>query len=226
MPNERFPICAGQENVRRPCANAEAVAHFSRALDLALHESVERYALLLARQSVYCAQDDREAQDRDLATLEQLVDILGDKSRQAEVAVHRARFCIRTGERGQAVSAAQAAVCLARDAQDVGLEAMAYREWGQALASQKKHEAARSYLERSLDLARGVGLPQVEAEVLHALGAVLHNLGDDEKGLECYERALRICRQTGDRRREAEALHAVGWVLLLRVNWTESEAYL
>ena len=215
-------------------ANAEAVAYFSRALDL-LSEKVaqqtpertaERYALLLARERVYGLQHDRKAQGRDLASLGGLAEVLGDKTNRAELAVRRARYNTSMGEREQAISAARTAVRLAQDVQDAGREAMAYQEWGRALFSQGKHEAARPHLERALALARDAGLRQVEAGILHILGGVLHNLGDGERGMAYYEQALRLCRQIGDRRREGEALRDVGWALLFHVNWTEGEAYL
>jgi len=215
-------------------ANAEAVAYFSRALDLVPADAAqqiperraERYGLLLARERVYDLQRDREAQGRDLATLAGLGETLGDRAKQAEVAVRRARYSTRIHEREQAISAARTAVRLARAAQDVGCEAMGYLEWGRALFDQGNPQAARPHLERALDLARDAGLRQVEAEALHILGGVLHYLGNGERGMECYERALRICRQIGDRRGEGEALHDVGWALLFHVNWTKSEGYL
>jgi DNA-binding SARP family transcriptional activator/tetratricopeptide (TPR) repeat protein/class 3 adenylate cyclase len=207
-------------------ANEEAISYFSRALDLLPEESLERYALLLARRRAYARQGDKEAEARDLASLAGLAELLGDKTKQAEVAVRQARFCTETGKHEQAISTAQAAVRLAQDVQDAGIEAMAHREWGRVLSVQGMHKAARPHLERALDLAQGAGLRRIEADALHALGTVLYNLDDAESGMACYERALRICRQIGDRRREGEALRYVGWTLLIRVNWTESEVYL
>jgi predicted ATPase/class 3 adenylate cyclase len=215
-------------------ANAEAVAYFSRALELvpadAAQQTPERrsecYGLLLVRERVYELQRDREAQGRDLATLEGLAEALGDRAKQAEVAVRRARYCTRIRELGRAISAARTAVRLAQEVHDAGREAMGYLEWGRALSSQGKHKAARPHLERALALVRDARLRQIEAEVLHILGGVLHYLGDGERGMECYERALGICRQIGDRRGESDALHDVGWALLFHVNWTESEEYL
>jgi tetratricopeptide (TPR) repeat protein len=153
-----------------------------------------------------------------------LAETLGDKVKRAEVAIRRARYLHRIGEHTKAVSAAQAAVRLAQAAQDVRSEAMAYREWGRALASRGNREESRLHLERALALARDAGLRQVEAEVLHTLGGIFGAW--TERGMACYEQGLRICRQIGDRRREAEALRDVGFSLCHRGNWTESEEYL
>jgi tetratricopeptide (TPR) repeat protein len=207
-------------------ANVEAVAYFSRALGMLPEENVQRYPLLLARERVYELQVARQAQSGDLATLERLAEVIGDKAKQAEVAVRRARYSIRVGEHDQAISAARTAVRLAQAAEAVRSEAMAYWEWGLALFSQRESEAARPYLEQALALAQDTGLRQVEARILHTLGSVLQDLGHGERGMACYDQALRICRQTGDRRREGEALRDVGWQLLWRANWNEGEGYL
>jgi predicted ATPase/DNA-binding SARP family transcriptional activator/class 3 adenylate cyclase len=204
-------------------ANAEAVAYFGRALDLLPQESVERYTLLLARERVYELMGDREAQGRDLATLKGLAEAHGDKAKQAEVAVRRARYLHRIGEHTKASTVAQAAVRLAQAAQNVRSEAMAYREWGRVLGGREERQR---HLERALALARDAGLRQVEAEILHTLGLVLGNLGDRERQMDCWEQGLRICRQIGDRRREGEALRDVGFSLCHRGNWTEAEGYL
>ncbi|MCJ7551085.1 MAG: AAA family ATPase [Anaerolineae bacterium] len=207
-------------------ANAEAIAYLSRALDLAPQGGADRYGLLLARERVYESQLDREAQGRDLAALEGLVEALGDNMEQAELAVRQARFGNRIKERAQAIAAARKAVHLARTAQDEGREAMAHQEWGRALHARGRQKAARSHLEQALSLARDAGLRQTEAEILHILGRVWHSMGDGVRGMACYEQALCICREIGDQSREGEALRRVGWALLFHFNWTESERYL
>ncbi len=207
-------------------ANADAVVYFSRALDLAPQESADRIGLLLARERVYASQLNREAQGRDLGTLDGLVEILGDNTDRAELAVRQARYCYKINDRTQAIAAAQKAVRLSQSARDEGREAMAQLEWGRLLYAQRKEKAARSHLERALSLARDAGLCQIEAEILHILGGVFHNMGNSERGTTCYEQALRICREIGDQRREGEALRQVGWALLFHLKWSESEKYL
>ena len=204
-------------------ANAEALIYFNRALDLAPQESMERYSLLLAREGVYELQGDREAQEQDLVALDEWAEAYGEGRQQAEVAVRRARFCNRTGDYKQALSAAQAAVRLAQDARDVGLEAMAYREWGRVPSYQGRTGAVQPQLERALALAREVGMRQVEAEILHTLGRFLN---DGERKLACWEQELRICREIGDRRREGEALRDVGFSLCQQGDWSKGVAYI
>ncbi|MBN1811946.1 MAG: tetratricopeptide repeat protein [Anaerolineae bacterium] len=221
------------ERAAEQYANAEAAAYLSRALDLVPQDAArptsewiaERYALLSTLERVHKLQRDRYAQGRDLATLEQWAEDLCDKPKQTELAVRRALYSTGIGELEQAITAAWTAVRLAQVTQDVGHEAMAYRELGRALHRQGKHETAQPHLERALDLARAAGLRQIEADILHILGELMYSLGHAKRGIDCYERALRICRELGDRRGEGEALQAVGWALLFHVSWNEGERY-
>ena len=206
-------------------ANADAVAYFSRALDLAPQEDAVRYDLLLDRASVYISQLDREAYGRDLVALEELVEVLGDDMTRTELAVRRAGYGNWIKKRTQAIDAARKAVHLAQITRDGSREARAHREWGRALYAQGKFKAALSHFERALSLAHDAGLRQIEAGILHTLGGVWHNMGNGRKGMACYEQALRICREIGDQRREGEALRQVGWALLFHFNWSENERY-
>ncbi|TFG71362.1 MAG: tetratricopeptide repeat protein [Anaerolineales bacterium] len=74
-------------------------------------------------------------------------------------------------------------------------------------------------------MVQNAGQRRIEAETLHILGGVWHNLGNSGKGMVCYEQALRICREIGDQKREGDALRQVGWALLFHFNWSESEKY-
>jgi predicted ATPase/DNA-binding SARP family transcriptional activator/class 3 adenylate cyclase len=207
-------------------ANAEAVAYFTRALDLKPKAWSDRYHLLLARAQVYGFQIDREAQGKDLQALQEVVEILDDNTARAELAVRQARYYSLASAYEQAIAAARTATTLTEITHDVEQSAMAYREWGRALHLQGRHRTALLHLERALSIAQNAGLRWLEAEILHILGGVWHNLGNDETGMACYERALHLCREIGDQSREAETLRQVGWELLFHVNWTESERFL
>jgi predicted ATPase len=80
-------------------ANAEAIAYFSRALDLLPEErGEERLTLLLAREKIHHLQGTRDAQAQDLWALRELVEALGNKRDQVIVTLRRARYASQTGE--------------------------------------------------------------------------------------------------------------------------------
>jgi tetratricopeptide (TPR) repeat protein len=94
-------------------ANAEAVQHLSRALDLTPGSTYdERYALLLAREQVFNRQGRRTEQAHDLAALETLGAHLNDSERRAEVALRHAHYGTVTGDYTAAIIAAQEALDL------------------------------------------------------------------------------------------------------------------
>jgi tetratricopeptide (TPR) repeat protein len=199
-------------------ANAQAIAYFTRALDLlseaedagatpgAVH--TERYALLLAREKVYDLQGHREAQAQELAALEQLAESIGDHRRRARVALRRADYAEAIGDYPATVGAAQLAIALAQAVGDVEGEAEGFLHWGEALWLQGDGDAARSRLEKVLSLA--TQFPTIESRGLTILGNVYYNQGDYIAARRCYDRALRLSREIGYRQMESSALNNLG----------------
>ncbi|MEW6094420.1 MAG: AAA family ATPase, partial [Chloroflexota bacterium] len=200
-------------------ANAEAIAYFSRALDLTpVDESARRYTLLLAREKVYDVRGEREPQSRDLAALEKLADILADDRRRAEVALRRANLADMTGDNPAAIAAAQEAITLAQAARDVYLEALSHQQWGRGLDHSKEPTPARSQYEQALALARAgqssasavEPLRLVEAACLSFFGLDAFCKADYATAQTYSEEALRIYRELGDRRGELLAVNCLG----------------
>jgi predicted ATPase len=197
-------------------ANAEAVAYFSHALELTAEDNQEeRYALLLEREKVYDVQGAREAQDRDLAALEEIAQTLADNEqpaaeRQAEVSLRRANYAEVTGDYPAAIAAAQKAIELAQDTQDTNREAAGYLRWGWTLWRQGDYDAARLQLDQALNLSRAAGVHKTEADSLSSLGFVCAAQGAYDQARAYYEQALPIYRQVGDRRGESYVLNVFG----------------
>lgn len=203
---------AGEQAVEQ-FANAEAVTYLSRAIALTPEDDqVERYALLLSREKVYDLQGAREAQAQDLAALKELAEALDDDRRRAEVSLRRAVYAEATGDYPATIAAAQAAIDLARAAQDASKEAAGYQQWGFALWRQGEYEAAQLQLEQALALARAAGVRQVEADSLRDLGVVSNLLGDPAGSIAHFEQALRIYGEMDNRRDESIALNNLGVV--------------
>jgi predicted ATPase len=201
---------AGEQAVAQ-FANAEAIAYFSRALDLTSQNDLdERYTLLLAREEIYHLQGDREPQAQDLKVLKRLAEALGDDQRKIRVALRRARCGEATSDYSAAVAAARAAVALAQSAQDTGSEAEGHLVWGMILWRQGNHKASRARFEQALATARKVGARYVEADCLRYLGVISIEQGEYTEARAYYEQTLHTFREIGDRRRECRVLNLLG----------------
>jgi adenylate cyclase len=221
---------AGEQATAR-YANAEAVTYFSRALDLTQKtEPTERYALLLARERVYGLLGERDAQKRDLASLEELVGALTDveqqaAERQAEVALRQAAYAEVTGDYSAAIQSAQEVVRLAQTTETGQLEAEGYWQWGGVLLHQGKHEIARTHLEHALTLARSQGVRQVEAGSLSSLGHLNGDLGNWDEAQSCLGQALDIYRQIGDRPGESKSLNRLAIISAQQGEWDAAKSH-
>ncbi len=227
---------AGEQAAAR-FANDEAVAYFSRALELTPEADLaRRYALLLAREGVYDLQGERGAQQQDLEALEALVEVqVGDgpqaAHQRAEVALRRANYAETTGDYPAAIVSAQAAIDLAgmdQDADDeaLRLQATGHLTWGRVLWRQGEYEMAGSLLERVLDLARPAGLHSLEADALRNLGLVhLHQGSYAEAGM-FFEQALPILQEIGYRRGEGMTLNDLGILAWEQGDHAGARAYL
>jgi predicted ATPase len=184
-------------------ANEEALAYFTRALDLTSEEDLaERYTLLLAREELNAMQPEREAPQEDLATLQELAEAPDDDARRAEVALRQACYADDISDYPGAIAAAKQAVRLARAVDDVRMEAAGYRWWGTSLMSYGDDSGSRSRLEKALTLAREAHLRPLEAASLSSLALHLWEQGHPPGARAFIEQALGIHREIGDRRME------------------------
>ena len=166
----RYARMAGEWAAAR-YANEAAILHLSRALDLTPEADLEgRYTLLLAREQVYDLQGDREAQQADLVSLEEVASALADSRKQVEVTLRRSQYAWARSDYSLAVAVAEEAIELLETDPDPELEAMARRRLALALVRQGQREAGLEQLEQALDLARQAGARWLEAEVLRHLG--------------------------------------------------------
>ena len=202
---------AGEEAAAR-YANEEAVAYFSRALELRPEEDREgRWALLLAREKVLDLLGRRPAQTADLDALEALAEQLADPGRQVEVALRHSELARYIRDNSQAVAAAERAIELAQAAGDRGREAAGHVSWGWALIFQD--QAAAEQGQQALALARAAGRAALQAQALNILGWTASLQGDYPTALDRFEQALAITRQVGDRRQEGGTLHYLGMLV-------------
>jgi DNA-binding SARP family transcriptional activator/Tfp pilus assembly protein PilF len=218
------------DRARGVYANVEAVNHYTQAL-AALErlpgpvDPLVRYELHLAREGVYDLLGEREAQAGDLEALEVLAASGPAPSepeaaaRRARVELRRAHFAVVTADYATAMKAAEQAIGHARHAGDTRLEALAHREWGEALRRQADFDGARQQLEVALELARAAALRAVEAKSLYDLGVIATYQGDCGQARAYLDQALNIFREPGDAQGEGRALNSLGSVARIEADY-------
>ena len=212
-PKERHYAGLAGEMAAAQYANQDALAFFSRALELTPPEDwAARLKLLMQREKVYDLRAERELQAQDLAALESLAQQAGDARSKAGVALRQAHYAEVTGDYPQAVARLEQAVALSQSIQDTEGETAALMQWGGLLWLQGNYAAARPRLEETLAKAGQAGLPLLEADSARNLGLVFMNQGQYPAARQRFEHALEIYRRLGNRMGEAKSLSNLGIV--------------
>jgi DNA-binding SARP family transcriptional activator/Tfp pilus assembly protein PilF len=219
------------DRARAVYANAEAVAHYSQAIEALARlpgpaDLARLFDLRLAREAVHALQGERAAQAEELAALEALAERLDDNQCRVQVALRQVYYAQVSGNHEAAMSAAHDVIDLAQALQDVPSEALGYLYWGRSLWFQGDCEAARPKLERSLALARAARLRQLEADTLRMLGNLCGYLNDYAEALAYYEQSLAVSQEIGDRQGEAGTLNNIGAILNDQGNYKQGVGYL
>ena len=203
------------EQAARQYANQDALDYLGRALELTAENNYqERYHILIIRVKIFSLLGERQAQETDLSSLAQLVEVLGDDQKRGEVALLQAFHARETSNYPVIIEKAQEAIQMGQASEVPRLVARGNLLWGRALLSKGDHNMAGERFEAALTLARSEGLSQIEADCLRHLGIVIERSGDRAGAVECFEQALEIYRNIGDRRGEGRALHRLGNILL------------
>jgi class 3 adenylate cyclase/tetratricopeptide (TPR) repeat protein len=205
---ERYYARLAGEQAAAQFANEEAIAYFSRALDLTPADEWEaRYNLLLGREAVYGLMGQREAQAADLIHLQILVDKIEQPRRCAEITLRYANYYEAVSDFSAALLAAQRAVQWAEQAGDANRKVEGLTAWGRAYWRRGNFKEARQKLTEALSLSQREGNSPGEANAMHQLGTVLYITGDREGAREYIEKALTIRRELGNLRGEADSLN-------------------
>lgn len=199
-------------------ANAEAVGYLNRALDLTPKtELLERYQLILARETVYHRYGKREAQKQDLTALAEIVQQLNKKEYKATVALRQARYAEAISENNVTIQAAEQAVALARQFKDK--KCRGYLWWAKALLRQGQCDAALKKLKQAQALTKGNKNFDNKAETLNHL-AVYHLLkGSYTKAQTYCQRAQKICAAHSHPSIYASNLNILGLIHYYRRNY-------
>lgn len=196
---------------QRVYAHQDAITYLNRALELVPTTAhAQRYDLLACREAIYDVQGQREAQQQDIVELQKLAQVLGDKSRQAEVCLRRARYAESVSDYAAAIKMARGAIRLAEAARDVHREAAGYLQWGRALWQHGEIEEAYAQLSHALRLSQAAHLFDVEADSLYNLACTAEFQGDQPRARDWAAQVVPLYQAINDRRGELRALNVLG----------------
>lgn len=186
------------EQAARTFANAAALTHYARALELGPDDE-ERFWLLAGRSEVsnrLARHDDVRA---DLDEMDELAARLDGPKVRAVALKRRVQLETKLGANASAVDHAEAAVAAAREAGDRKLEADVMGLWGRALTWLSRHEEAEERLLAALELAKQLGDLSLQGSCFTNLGIVADIGGDRAKARSYFEQAHATFMTTGDR---------------------------
>lgn len=205
------------DQARAVYANAEAAAHYRRALG-ALEQLPTRpeparlWDLRWASEEVHARLGERERQREDLAVLEALAEQLEDGQRQMQVGLRMAEYYMDRGDPQAARPILEGSLPLARTRGEVEIEARALNLLGQVHQLLGDPKQARQHNEQALDLHRAHGDLAGQARSLISC-CVACLFGGDYLAAEAYgHEAQRLCHMLGDRKGEGQCLHLLGRV--------------
>ncbi len=222
---ELFYTLQAAEQARKIYANAEALEHYTRALELLdemeaqtadedrLHAiRTQRFEVLNGRREVFHLRGDFDAERADAQALLPLAQQLDDQPtwlidallQQPGVAYWRSREELDAG-----IPMAQQALTLARQLGDRRREMQSLV----AIANQRlwiNDPTAWGLAERALELARQLGDRRYEVSILIGMGQVYAWSDQPERGMEYLEAALPICQALDDKMAEIDLLNLIG----------------
>ena len=208
---------AGEQAVAQ-YANEEAVAYFTRALELTPDNDIEaQFDLLLMREGAYSPLGKRKDQWRDLTRARDLIpkmDLSAKESalRMGAVAKQQTIFSEVTSDYPATIKFAQETIEQARIAEDFELEGSAYMRWTVALWRQGQYAEARKLALHLLNFTRTHGLRRIEGHALVQMGNTGWFLGEFEQCTEYYRQAAIIYKEIGHMKGEISTVSNLGLV--------------
>ncbi|HNB50289.1 MAG TPA: tetratricopeptide repeat protein [Anaerolineales bacterium] len=209
---------------------AEALRYYTRTLELTPVEDIQsRYDILAAQEKLYELLGERELQRLNLRQLSDLVRVMEDPYREAELSLLWAGYWEAVNNYPAADAAIQNAIHFAqRDPHSphaANLLAHSHLIWGRYLTAISNYALAYTHLTQALEICQRLGDETATAPVLHALGTVNSFLAHYDQALQDYREALFLYRKTGNRQGEAHILNNLGTVAADQGNPAEEKAY-
>lgn len=199
------------KNAAAQFANDEALNYYNRALNyLDTGDNIGRFELLSLRETIYTLKGNHQLQALDLLELERLaeeLDATDNGERRSEIATRRSRFAHITGDKTEAVTAAQNAVEWALSPDRLAQGQLA---WGTALNRLAEYNDAQRHLEASRDICVAHDLKPTQISCLINLGVVHNYKGEAAIARQYYLQAIDLCNQYGGLRSRTRATLNLG----------------
>ena len=182
----------------------EALHLYTRALDLSAEADYpSRFTLLLATEKIHHLQGEREAQEKNISSLERLAEAMDNNEAKAEVALRWANYAEAICSYQKAITAAQQGIELAKglkgDSQVVHrLLGIGHQIWATALSDQSQFPDAKIHLDQALQSFEQIGDLSQTAVTLRKLGVCYLYQDKNGEAARYFEQSLKLCQEIGD----------------------------
>lgn len=195
-------------------ANAEAVVHYSQALDALERlpgpvDPVLSYELHLAREAIYDLLGEREKQAGDLRALEKLAKRLDD-DRRMTAALRQGNYYLSTGDYSTAHLYLEQTLQRARAEDDRHREATSLSLLGKFHGDLGDSTAAQDHFKQALAIHRAIGDYLGEVKDLSSLGTAYSFVGDYPAAKDYYKQSLALSQSTKNFQMEGYNLCSLG----------------
>ncbi len=216
---------AGEQAAAR-YANEEAIAYFTRALELTPETDLEkRFELLMLREELNSLGGNREDQSKDLEFASELILKMENKGKMTSFLLKKAGYFEQIGKYQEALSLLEEAKLNTVSEDDLAQNARIHKVIGFILWKKGSFNEALEESELALGMAQKAGLTKLEAGVLHDLAVIHWRMGSVDKAREMAEQSLNISRSLADTRGESMAYSILGNLALTKNHFQEAKEY-
>ena len=175
-----------------------ALGYFDRAL-AHLPNSPDRFDVMLYRCMVAFDIGDEPLQERSVASLEQMAELLNDEGRRAHAASFRTSLAAQNNDPSAAAEAASRALAHAEHSGNSQAAIRAHNQLGYALAGSGAFEAAQLKADAGLALSRATDNWMGETSALNLCGHIAHECGRYGEARRHFQAALAVLKTKDDR---------------------------
>lgn len=218
-----FLVIAGNE-ARRKYANAEAIQHYTKALERLPKDHPDRFELLLARASVFDLIGEREKQRADVDELITVSEAFDNDEQRCDALLAETDYFLGT-EYILAKRPVEKAIELAQIMRDKVRAGHAKRRLGEWAWYMNDPGTSRLALESAYDLFLDAGFLGEAARCLHALSLTLIELSENAAALEVAKKAVALSQECGDTRQEATGVRRIAIALFYQDQHLDALTY-
>ena len=215
---------AGEQAAARH-ANEEAIAYFTRALELTPETDLEkRFELLMLRGELHSLRGNRSEQLKDLDQASTILDALNDQTLRNDFLLKKAAYFEQVGKYQEALDLLEEGK-LKTPASNLAQKAKIHKGIGFILWKKGSFAEALKESEIALEMAKKAGLKKLETGVMHDLSVILWRMRSVDKAKEMAEQCLSISRSLSDASGERKVYCILGNIALSKRNHLDAKEY-